>query len=203
MNTRELNNAINFLEKDKYIGSIIKNHPKPKFNETKSYFLDLCKIIIYQQLSVKSAQAIYFRFLKIAQQPKDINPKFILSQKKDALRSIGISKQKTSYIIELANFFDYEKPKFEMLTDSQIESKLKTIKGIGQWTVDMFLMFNLHRMDLIPLGDLGIKKAFKKLFNLDDLPSNEFMIEKSNKWKPYRTIACCYLWRLVDDGDAW
>ena len=67
----------------------------------------------------------------------------------------------------------------------------------------MFLMFTMHKTDILPLGDLGIKKAFKELYNLDKLPTEKFMIEKSNNWKPYRTIACCYLWMIIDDGDVW
>ena len=116
-----------------------------------------------------------------------------------------LSRQKISYINNLSEFFieNNNLIDFNKLTDKEIAKKLLSIKGIGPWTVDMFMMFTMFKVDILPLGDLGIKKAIQKLFKLQELPSDKLMIEKSLQWKPYRTIASCYLWTLVDDGDVW
>ena len=121
------------------------------------------------------------------------------------LKGIGLSRQKILYINNLSEFFieNNNLIDFDKLTDKEITKKLLSIKGIGQWTVDMFMMFTMLKVDILPLGDLGIKKAIQKLYKLQDLPTDELMIEKSLNWKPYRTIASCYLWTLVDDGDVW
>ena len=167
-------------------------------------FNALSKSIIYQQLSGKVAKVIYNRFLDLF---KNRTPdlEIIISLKDSELRKIGLSKQKTDYIKGLSKYF-YKEGKlidFSSLTNQEISKELIKIKGIGQWTVDMFLMFTIFRTDVLPVADLGIKKGFKKLFNLKELPSEKFMINKSKKWQPYRTIACCYLWKLVDDTDVW
>ena len=89
------------------------------------------------------------------------------------------------------------------MSDEAISEELTQIKGVGQWTVDMFLMFTLNRADVMPYGDLGIQKGFKKIFNLDHLPSKKEMEEGSRIWSPYRTLACWYLWELIDDNFVW
>ena len=89
------------------------------------------------------------------------------------------------------------------MSDKEISSELIQIKGIGQWTIDMFLMFALNRPDVMPFLDLGIKKGMKSFFDLSELPTKNEMKIFSNKWKPYRTVACWYMWRLVDDGFEW
>ena len=123
----------------------------------------------------------------------------------EKLRSIGLSKQKITYIYNVSEFFINNQNQFNFhnMSEQDIRKKLISIKGIGPWTIDMFMMFTIFKLDVLPLGDLGIKKAFKELFNLDKLPSDKFMTVSSEKWRPYRTIACCYLWMIVDDGDVW
>ena len=88
------------------------------------------------------------------------------------------------------------------MTNEEISRELIQIKGVGQWTVDMFLMFTLNRADILPYGDLGIQKGIMKILNTEILPSKKEMENYSKKWKPYRTIACWYLWRLTDDKFA-
>ena len=121
------------------------------------------------------------------------------------LKNIGLSKQKISYISNVSLFFlsDENKIQFETDSESDITQKLILIKGIGQWTIDMFMMFTLCKTDVLPVGDLGIKKAFMELYRLKEYPSISFMKKKAENWQPYRTIACCYLWMIVDDGDVW
>ena len=88
------------------------------------------------------------------------------------------------------------------MTDEEISKELIQIKGIGQWTVDMFLMFTLNRADILPYKDLGIQKGIMQILNMKNLPSKKKMENYSRKWKPYRTIACWYLWRIADDKFA-
>ena len=91
----------------------------------------------------------------------------------------------------------------DVLSDWEVSEQLIQVKGIGQWTADMFLMFTLRRLDIFPLGDLGIKKGVCILEKLEDLPSEHQMLEVSEKWRPYRTIAAWYLWKLVDGPFEW
>jgi len=204
MNFDILNQSIEHLSKDRKLNALIDKYDRPNFENNDNYFNALSKSIIYQQLSGKVAKVIYNRFLDLF---KNRTPdlEIIISLKDSELRKIGLSKQKTDYIKGLSKYF-YKEGKlidFSSLTNQEISKELIKIKGIGQWTVDMFLMFTIFRTDVLPVADLGIKKGFKKLFNLKELPSEKFMINKSKKWQPYRTIACCYLWKLVDDGDVW
>jgi DNA-3-methyladenine glycosylase II len=204
MNFDILNQSIKHLSKDRKLNALIDKYDRPNFENNDNYFNALSKLIIYQQLSGKVAKVIYNRFLDLF---KNRTPdlEIIISLKDSELRKIGLSKQKTDYIKGLSKYF-YKEGKlidFSSLTNQEISKELIKIKGIGQWTVDMFLMFTIFRTDVLPVADLGIKKGFKKLFNLKELPSEKVMINKSKKWQPYRTIACCYLWKLVDDSDVW
>ena len=125
---------------------------------------------------------------------------------KNDIRNTGIPLQRTNYIINLAECFEknsLQKKDFDVMTDREVRDELLQIKGIGPWTVDMFLIFTLNRMDVLPCTDLGIQKAFKIMFNLDDLPSKNEMETYSKIWKPYRTLACWYLWRLDENAFAW
>ena len=204
MDKNILEESIDFLSKDVKLKSLIDKYPKPKFSPNKNYFDALSKSIIYQQLSGKVAKIIYNRFLSLFvneipdpaqyQRLENIN-----------LKNIGLSKQKISYISNVSLFFlsDENKIQFETDSESDITQKLISIKGIGQWTIDMFMMFTLCKTDVLPVGDLGIKKAFMELYNLKEYPSISFMKKKAENWQPYRTIACCYLWMIVDDGDVW
>ena len=204
MNRVILDKAINHLKADNKLKKIIKKYSVPKFSYNSNYFEALSKSIIYQQLSGKVAKIIYNRFLNLFPKKKP-DPNYYLSINDTDLKKIGLSKQKISYISNLSIFFINNKDKhlFENLSEQDIHNKLIFIKGIGKWSIDMFMMFTLYKTDILPVGDLGIKKAFKNLYNLQKLPSEEFMNQKSNKWKPYRTIACCYLWMTIDDEDVW
>tara|TARA_B100000965_G_scaffold389366_1_gene394951 strand:+ start:261 stop:875 length:615 start_codon:yes stop_codon:yes gene_type:complete len=199
-----INQSIVHLKKDQKLKILINKYPIPKFSPNENYFDALSKSIIYQQLSGKVAKIIYTRFLSLFKD-KIPNPNQYLDITKSDLKGIGLSKQKIDYINHLSNFFIEKGNKIQFKTDSdqEIYRQLIAIKGIGQWTIDMFMMFTLCKTDILPVGDLGIKKAFKDLYNLKELPSESFMKEISLPWQPYRTIACCYLWMIVDDGDVW
>jgi len=199
-----LNQSIKHLVRDQKLKNLINKYPIPKFSPNENYFDALSKSIIYQQLSGKVAKIIYTRFLSLFQN-KIPTPNQYLNTAITDLKGIGLSKQKINYINNLSQFFIEQDNQLKFKTDSEqeISKQLIAIKGIGQWTIDMFMMFTLCKTDILPIGDLGIKKAFKELYNLKELPSEKFMKEMSVSWQPYRTIACCYLWMIVDDGDVW
>ncbi len=204
MNGNILNKSIKHLEQDQKIKVLINKYPIPQFSPNDNYFDALSKSIIYQQLSGSVAKIIYTRFLSLFKN-KIPTPNQYLNIKISDLKNIGLSKQKISYINNVSNFFidKDNKLQFKIDSDDEIRRELIKIKGIGQWTIDMFMMFTLCKADILPVGDLGIKKAFKKLYNLKELPSENFMKEIGEPWRPYRTIACCYLWKVIDDGDVW
>ena len=204
MDKNILEESINFLSKDVKLKSLIEKYPKPKFSPNKNYFDALSKSIIYQQLSGKVAKIIYNRFLSLFVNEIP-DPAQYQKLENINLKNIGLSKQKISYISNVSLFFlsDENNIQFETDSESDITQKLISIKGIGQWTIDMFMMFTLCKTDVLPVGDLGIKKAFMELYHLKEYPTISFMKKKADNWQPYRTIACCYLWMIVDDGDVW
>ena len=202
----DIEKGIKHLSKsDKILAKIIKEFPKPKINKTKLYFQSLIKYIIYQQLSTKSAFAIHSRFKKLFASEK-INPNDIIAIPNEKLKTIGLSKQKIEYINILAKEWSGIGKKFDdidLLDDKNIGRQLMNVKGIGKWTVDMFLIFSLARPDVLPTGDLVIKKGYAKLYDMKKLPSEDEMTKVAEKWKPYRTLACLYLWDMIDGPFEW
>ena len=121
------------------------------------------------------------------------------------MRKAGLSFRKIDCVRNLAGYFEnnsFQEKDVERMTDKEISKELIQIKGIGQWTVDMFLIFTLNRTDILPFTDLGIQKGIMKILNMKNLPSKKEMEICSRKWRPYRTLACWYLWRMVDDKFA-
>ena len=201
MNNIILNKSINHLKQCEEIKDLIEKYPAPKFSPSSNYYEALAKSIIYQQLSGNAAKAIYSRFLNLFDGNTPIASEY-LHIDDSMLRDIGISKQKISYIENLSIFFieNQNRLDFTAYSNEEISSKLISIKGIGQWTIDMFMIFTLSRLDVLPVGDLAIKKAFKVIYSLEELPSESFMKSKALKWKPYRSIASSYLWMLANDS---
>jgi DNA-3-methyladenine glycosylase II len=199
--------ALEYLKKtEPRFGTLIDEFGEPDFELQDNYFKSLVRSIIYQQLSGKSAFAIYSRYLQLFNSTEFPSPQQVIAIPDSHYTSIGLSRQKTCYIKEIAQAFSNKEivpeniPKLE---DDEVRKQLIKIKGIGPWTIDMFLMFTLNRPDILPVNDLGIQKGFKSFFRLNELPDEKFMVEKSEKWKPFRTIACWYLWKLVDDNFQW
>ena len=187
--------AIEKLNKDHKIKKFIKCYERPYFEPKNNYFESLMHSIVFQQLSGKVANIIYQRLIDLLP-GRTVNPKKVLILDNDRMRKVGLSPQKINYIKNLAHYFDnniFDTSKVEKMSDEEISLELIKIKGIGQWTVDMFLMFALNRPDVMPYSDLGIQKGMKIIFNLSDLPTKYDMQCFSQKWRPYRTIACWYL----------
>ena len=192
------------LQRDAKLAPIVEELPFPVFDPHRKVFTSLLSSIISQQLSVKAAATIHGRFLDLFpdQQP---TAEHLMQLSTEDLRGAGLSRQKSSYIYNVAEFFAQENlmnESYEGWTDEEIVKKLIQIKGVGKWTVEMVLMFTLHRPDVLPVDDLGIQQAFEKLYNLDLSQKKKVLHEQMFKiaepWKPYRTYASTYLWRFKD-----
>lgn len=204
MKKEEIEKAVRYLSKDKNLNIIIKKSPNPDFKKGNNYFLALVRSIIYQQLSGKAAGTIAGRFYILFKNKKP-NPKDLLKLKDLDFKKVGISGQKMGYLRDLALKFEkgeIDSKKIYKMEDEEVREHLIAVKGIGRWTADMFLMFTLVRPNVLPTGDLGIQKGFQKLFKMKKLPNEEKMLKLSENWKPYRTVASWYLWRVVDDKDT-
>lgn len=166
---------------------------------TSDYFVALCDEIVSQQLSGKVADVIFQRFKKLF--PKEqISAKGVLQLTHEQLRKVGMSNAKTRYIKDLAEKVENKEvhlEKLAFLENEEVIAELTKIKGIGRWTAEMFLMFTLGREDIFSHGDLGLKNAMKKLYNLEN-PTKEAVEMITIKWSPYRTYACRVLWRSLE-----
>lgn len=203
MIAKDFNKGLKKLKKDKDLASLISEMEVPTFPTENNHFQSLIKFIIYQQLSLRSAKAIYDRLLLLFKKngfyPKNFKK---IDQKK--IFEAGVSRPKIKYMNEVADTFINEKnylKNSDSLSNTEIMETLVKIKGIGPWTAEMFLMFTLNRLDIFPLKDLGIQKGIQQLYKLDKIPSDQYMIKKSNQWAPYRTIASLYLWKLIDGNN--
>jgi DNA-3-methyladenine glycosylase II len=169
-------------------------------NRSHSHFHMLVKTIIDQQLSVKVARRIAERLL-ILQEGESFEPWRLLRLNDEQARSAGLSRSKVRYIRELARAVHTGKLDFMELgsaTDEEIIRTLVSLPGIGCWTAEVFMMFSLHRLDVLPLGDLALRNAIKRHYRLDEKAPRSDYITLAEKWRPYRSIACWYLWAAVD-----
>lgn len=168
---------------------------------TKNAFASLVRSIIYQQLSGKAAASILAKFLKLFPRKKFPLPEDVLALSDQEFKSAGVSAQKAAYLRDLsAKFLDgtITPKKFPKMTDQEIKEHLVAVKGIGPWTADMFLIFALNRPDVLPVGDLAIRKGFQKAFNLRAVPSEQQMYKLSLPYDGKRTHLSLYLWQLMD-----
>jgi DNA-3-methyladenine glycosylase II len=165
-------------------------------------FKALLHAIIAQQLSTKAAATIERRFAALF--PSGVpSPVEVAALSDDRIRAVGISGQKLGYIRDLcARIQSGELPldELEALPDADVIALLVQVKGIGRWTAEMFLMFRLHRPDVLPVGDLGIVKAVQRAYGLRKAPSPERLTRIGEAWRPYRSIACWYLWASLDNS---
>ncbi len=175
----------------------------PKLYVSEDPMLDLISSIVSQQLSVKVAKVIYGRFLELYGKTGPTAKK-IVKTSPEKLRSVGLSGQKASYIVNVANFHlenGIHKKKLDTMSNEEVIEYLTQIKGVGRWTVEMLLMFSLGREDIFSVDDFGIQQAMIKVYKLDKLEKRIQKIKMqqlSEKWSPYRTYACLHLWRHKD-----
>jgi len=162
-------------------------------------FETLVRSIIFQQLSGRVANVIFDRLAKAA--GGAITAAAILKLRPSRMRALGLSSQKTAYIRDLARHTRDGVVIFEELAaldDSTVIEKLTLVKGVGVWTAHMFLIFALQRADVLPTGDLGIRNAIRKAYNLKELPTPPEMEELAHRWRPYCSVASWYLWRSLE-----
>jgi len=197
--------AINHLKKaDPVLAAIIKKAGPYRAKYMEPVFQTLVRSIVYQQLSGKAAMTIFNRLAEAAK-VTPLTPEAILKMRPQKMRTLGLSKQKTVYIRELAKLTRDGDIQFERLPemeDAAIIETLTRVKGVGVWTVQMFLMFALQRPNVLPVGDLGVRAAMKKAYGLAELPKPQEMESIAAAWHPYRSIASWYMWRSLENPGA-
>jgi len=194
---------IHLKRKDPTLRGIIERVGPYRATFLEPTFATLVRSIVYQQLSGRVAKVIYERLLKAAN--GEVNPKNILRLKPEKLREIGLSKQKSAYIVDLAQRTRAGTVVFETLdrlSDDEVIEHLTAVKGIGVWTAHMFLMFALRRADILPTGDLGVRMAVRKAYELPELPKPAEIEEIGKAWRPYSSVAAWYLWRSLENEAA-
>lgn len=165
-----------------------------------SHFDAIARSIVSQQLSVKAASTIHGRFRELYE-AAGARPGSVARIPEARLRAAGLSRQKIAYIRDLARLVEageLDLDRIEEMSDDELIARLTAVKGVGTWTAQMFLMFRLGRPDVLPTLDLGIRKAIQRAYQLRKLPSERQMEKLGRAWAPYRTIACWYLWRSLD-----
>lgn len=199
--------GINYLSSlNVNLSKFLKSYNIPNLPVEKNYFWSLCRSVIYQQISGKAAKKISERYLSLYENGPRMLPSEVVDIDIKKIFKVGISRQKASYIKNIAHAFNtkiIDEKNISKLDDQEIISQLTTIKGVGKWTAEMFLIFTLRRPDVFPVTDLGVQKGFKIFYSLDDIPTIELMNKKSESWKPYRTIMSLYLWYVVEGPFEW
>tara|TARA_B100001989_G_scaffold242423_1_gene209176 strand:+ start:413 stop:1033 length:621 start_codon:yes stop_codon:yes gene_type:complete len=186
------------IKKDKKLGIIIKNYPTDFLYSKSDPFYTISRSIVGQQISVVAAQAVWER---IENKVQNISPIKIRKLHHMSLKSCGLSRQKISYLKSLSQAFlnNELNPKiWPKLSDEEVINELIKVKGVGRWTAEMYLIFNLCRPDIFPADDLGVIKAICNCYNKKYPISKEYAIKLSQKWKPWRSVATWYFWRSLD-----
>ena len=163
----------------------------------------LVRSIVYQQLAYKAAKTIHDRLLNLV---GELSPKTILSKSHDELKSVGLSKQKASYVRNVAEAFgrngfleDYNSvDSLKDLSSEEIIALFSQIKGVGEWTVQMYLIFSLGRLNVLAANDLGVRKGVMQLYNLEEMPTPKEVMRIAEKWHPLETVGSFLAWRILD-----
>ncbi|HEX2231736.1 MAG TPA: DNA-3-methyladenine glycosylase [Thermoleophilaceae bacterium] len=162
----------------------------------------LLRSIVGQQLSTKAARTIYERLTELFG-GRTPTPRELLEVDPELIREAGLSRAKVAYLRDLAEHVEdgeLDLQSLPELPDEDVSAQLTAIKGLGQWTVDMFLIFHLGRPDVLPVGDLGIRRAVQVQYGLKDLPDPRKLEEIAEPWRPWRSLACLYLWTSLDNA---
>jgi DNA-3-methyladenine glycosylase II len=193
---------------DPILGEVIDRVGPYRIPRRPERFQALVRAIIFQQLAGRAAQTIYDRFVTQVGGKRFPTPALVLAASDEALHAAGLSRGKMAYVRDLAahvrdrtlNFH-----RFPGMDDDAIIADLTRVRGIGRWTAEMFLMFNLHRPDVLPVDDLGVRNAVARLYAMSQPPPPKELREFGERWRPYRSAAAWYLWqsmRLVRPGDS-
>lgn len=192
------------LRRDPVLASLIREYGPCGLAEAQraDHFSALVRSIVFQQLSTKAASTIYSRMVALL--PGGVlTPASLAALTDEQLRTAGISRQKAGYLRDLCDKVSagvVPLDDLERMDDEQVIAALTTIKGIGRWSAQMFLMFRLHRPDVLPVGDLGIVNAVMKVYRLRKKPTADRLERLGEAWKPYRSVASWYLWRSLGNA---
>ena len=192
----ELSRADPVLEK------LISVHKEDVLQGSGEALRTLVNAVVGQQISVSAAESIWGRLCSLV---PEMNPKNLLSAEEAALRQTGLSRRKVEYIRGIAEAFFEDKlneEKLDAMADAEVKKQLCSLRGIGPWTADMFLIFHLNRPDILPVEDIGLVNAASRLYRWSDLPDRkrqqERLLEHAESWRPWRTVATWYIWRDLD-----
>ncbi len=189
---------------DPELGRLIGAHGPPRLAPSRNHLQSLTRAIVYQQLSGKAAATIYRRWLDLfgGRFPEAAQ---IVAMPAPRMRRAGLSAAKAAYVRDLAARFAsgaVDPRRFRRMSDDALVEQLTSIKGIGRWSVHMFLLFGLNRPDVLPVGDLGVRRGMQLRFGLADLPLPRDMEELAAPWRPYRSVGSWYMWRVVEEHAA-
>ncbi|HET7547971.1 MAG TPA: DNA-3-methyladenine glycosylase [Usitatibacter sp.] len=185
-------------KRDKVLRKLVRKFPEADLRTRGDAFQTLCRSIVGQQISVKAAQSIWARFAAAA---GTVSPANVAAMPVEVLRGCGFSSQKSLYVKDLATHFDTGavKPRrWARMSDEAIIEDLVRVKGIGRWTVEMFLIFHLMRPDVLPVDDLGLRRAMERAYNDGEPLTKDEMRALGERWSPWSSVATWYLWRSLD-----
>ena len=200
-----MDESLAVLKKDPRFRALIKQHGLPNLRRGSNPFQALVRSIVYQQISGKAAASILARFSALFPGPVFPTPEAVRATPLRRLRSAGLSQSKALYIKDLAEkFFDgtIRHRSLRRMTNDEVITHLVQVKGIGVWTAHMFLIFTLHRLDVLPTGDLGIQKGFRAVYGLRALPNQRKMEALAKPWRAHASVASWYLWRAAEGPNA-
>ena len=185
-------------KKDPKLGALIKLQAPIIHKPRTNYFYSLSRSIVGQQVSVAAASSIFGRLDEVT----GLDPKKVVKLTEKQVKEIGLSRQKTHYIKDLAQHF-VDNPEvynhLGQLSDEEVIADLTAVKGIGVWTAQMFLMFTLTRLDVFAPDDIGIQNGMKQLYNWKKVPNKKKLEKIAEQWRPYRSVACWHLWRSLQN----
>jgi DNA-3-methyladenine glycosylase II len=184
--------------RDPVMARVMRAHPKIFLARRGEPFLTLARAIVGQQISVKAAQSVWDRVVACV---GEVTPQSVLAKQRTVLRACGLSDRKTEYIADLAQHFadgSIHVHKWPQMSDEQIIAELVQVRGIGRWTAEMFLIFNLLRPDVFPLDDLGLQKGIRVSYFANRKVALSTMRRLGERWRPWRSVATWYLWRSLD-----
>ena len=190
-------------KRDPVLRKIIKKYTKGFLTTRNNPFFSLCRTIVGQQISTKAADSIWSKFEKKCK--KNINPNTILKISSRNLKRSGLSRQKISYLKNIAKAFknkSFDTKKLRTMSDEEAIEYITKLKGLGVWSAEMFLMFNLNRPNIFPIKDIGLLRAISKNYKKSYPPSKRFLDKISNLHLGYRTVLTWYMWRSIDPADV-
>lgn len=194
--------SMHALKKDRRFAALIRTYGAPDRPRERNAFRALARSIIFQQVSGNAARSILKRFQELfGTERKFPSPRAVMAMPIEKLRSAGVSLQKASYLHDLAEKFSrgvIKHRRFARMSNDEVIRHLVQIKGVGEWTAHMFLIFTLNRLDILPTGDLGIRKGFQVVYRLATLPDAQKMERLARPWRTHASVASFYLWRVAD-----